>query len=102
MDRQFYRFVLILLWVCFINAAWAGWPGEARITQFARDVQAIDANGKARRASFHATIAPGSTIRTGNDSRAEVTIGDEIAIRLAANSELTLGVTPGNIDLKKG
>ncbi len=99
MDR---RFILFLLGACFANAAWAGWPGEARITQLAHDVQAIEASGKTRRVSIHATLSPGSTIRTGNDSRAELTIGDEITIRLAANTQLTLEVNPGNFDLKKG
>jgi ferric-dicitrate binding protein FerR (iron transport regulator) len=99
MDR---RFILLLLGACFVNATWAGWPGEARITQLAHDVQAIHASGQTRRVSIHATLAPGSTIRTGDDSRAEVTIGDEIAIRLAANTELRLNMKPGNFDLKKG
>lgn len=85
-----------------MNPAWAGLPGELRVTQLAHDVQAIDASGKGRRVSINSTIAPGSTIRTGNDSRVELSLGDEIAIRLAANTALTLGAKPGTFDLKEG
>ena len=102
MDRQYYRLVFILLGVLSVNPAWAGFPGELRVTQLAHDVQAIDASGKARRVSINSNIAPGSTIRTGNDSRVELSLGDEIAIRLAANTALTLGAKPGTFDLKEG
>jgi hypothetical protein len=102
MNRQFYRLTLILLGTLSVNPAWAGLPGELRVTQLAHDVQAIDASGKARHVSINTTIAPGSTIRTGNDSRVEVSLGDEIAIRLAANTALTLGAKPGTFDLKEG
>lgn len=102
MNRRIYRVVLILVGSFLVNPLWAGLPGEFRVTDLAHEVQAIDANGKARRLSINTTIAPGSTIRTGNDSRVEVSLGDEIAIRVAANTALTVGAKPGAFDLKEG
>jgi hypothetical protein len=102
MNRHSYRLTLILLGALSVNTAWAGLPGELHVTDLAHEVQAIDASGQARRLSINTTIAPGSTIRTGSDSHVEVSLGDEIAIRLAANTALVVGARPGAFDLKEG
>ena len=102
MNRRIYRVVLILLGGFLVNPIWASWPGELRVTELAHEVQAIDTSGQARRLLINTTIAPGSTIRTGSDSHVEISLGDEIAIRLAANTALTVGARPGAFDLKEG
>jgi FecR protein len=102
MDLTLYRLAVVLLGIWLADAVWAGLPADARIRQRAGDVRAIDASGKESRVFRNVMIAPGSTIRTGNDSSAEVNFGEEIVVRLAANTSLAIDSKPGTFELKQG
>jgi hypothetical protein len=102
MDLILYRLAVVLLGIWLVDAVWAGLPADARVTRRARDVRQIDASGKESRVLLYATIAPGSTIRTGKDSSAEVDLGEELVVRLGANTSLSIDSKPGTLELKNG
>jgi hypothetical protein len=102
MNLKLYRLAVVLLGISLVNAVWAGFPPDARVTRLARDVYAVDASGKKSRLLTNMTIAPGSTIQTGSDSTAEVNLGEELLVRLAANTSLAIESKPGTFELKQG
>jgi hypothetical protein len=60
--------------------------GEARITQLANDVKLLPKATPAHAAAINQTIPEGSVLRTGADSRTELTFSDGTLLRLAPNS----------------
>jgi hypothetical protein len=73
---------------------------EARVTQAIRNVQLLAVNAAPRPASVNANVRPGTAVRTGSDSRAELTFMDRTLARLGANSILSFG--EGGFDLANG
>jgi hypothetical protein len=73
---------------------------EARVTQAIHDVQLLAPNAAPRPASINGNIRPGIAVRTGSDSRAELTFTDRRLARLGANSVLSFG--EGGFDLANG
>ena len=102
MDLRFYWLGVFLLAALLVNVAWAELPPDARVTRFAHDVRSIDASGKESRVSLNMTIAPVSTIRTGDNSSAEVNLGEEVVVRLAANTSLAIDQKLDPLTLKNG
>ena len=73
---------------------------EARVTQAVHDVRLFASNSAIRRASVGDNVRPGTAVRTGSDSRAELTFADRTLARLGANSALGFG--EGEFDLANG
>ena len=69
----------------------AAGKNEARVTQAIHDVQLLAPNAAPRPASINDNIRPGTAVRTGSDSRAELTFTDRTLARLGANSVLSFG-----------
>jgi mannose-6-phosphate isomerase-like protein (cupin superfamily) len=61
---------------------------EARVTQAVHDVRRLASNSATRQASIGNNVRPGTAVRTGSDSRAELTFTDRTLARLGANSVL--------------
>ena len=73
---------------------------EARVTQAIRNVQLLAPNAAPRSASINGNVRAGTAVRTGSDSRAELTFTDRTLARLGANSVLSFG--EGGFDLPNG
>src|SRR5438093_8138599 len=73
---------------------------EARVTQSIHDVQLLAPNAAPRPASTNDNVGPGTAVRTGSDSRAELTFTDRTLARLGANSVFSFG--EGEFDLANG
>src|ERR1051325_2944963 len=74
---------------------------EARVTQAVHDVRLLASNSATRQASVGDNVRPGTALRTGSDSRAELTFTDRTLARLGANSVLGFG-EGGEFDLGNG
>jgi hypothetical protein len=59
---------------------------EARITQIVKDVRLAAGQETARAAAVNDAVGEGATIKTGNESRAELTFADRSIARVSANS----------------
>ncbi len=75
---------------------------EARVTQVVHDVRVLASNGAPRLASVNDNVRPGTAVRTGNDSRAELTFTDRTLARLGANTLFSFGERARNFDLASG
>jgi hypothetical protein len=64
---------------------------EARVTQAIHNVQLLTPNTAPRSASANDNVHPGTAVRTGSDSRAELTFTNRTLMRLGANSVLSFG-----------
>jgi hypothetical protein len=64
---------------------------EARVTQAIHNVQLVAPDAASRPASVNGNVRPGTAVRTGNDSRAELTFTNRTLMRLGANSVLSFG-----------
>ena len=73
---------------------------EAHVTQSIHDVQLLAPNAAPRPASVNNNVHPGTAVRTGSDSRAELTFTDRTLARLGANSVFSFG--EGEFDLASG
>ena len=67
---------------------------EARVTQAVRDVRLFASNAAPRLASVNDNVGQGTTVRTGGDSRAELTFTDRTLTRPGANTPLPLASIP--------
>ncbi len=75
---------------------------EARVTQAVRDVRLLASNAAPRPASVNDNVGQGTTVRTGSDSRAELTFTDRTLTRLGANTAFSLGEGARDFDLANG
>src|SRR5213080_3619590 len=77
-------------------------PGknEARVTQAIHNVQLLAPHAAPRPASVNGNVSPGTAVRTGSDSRAELIFTDRTLARLGANSVLSFD--EGVFDLANG
>jgi hypothetical protein len=73
---------------------------EARVTQAIHNVQLLAPDAAPRPASVNDNVRPRTAVRTGSDSRAELTFTDRTLARLGANSVLSFG--EGEFDLANG
>jgi mannose-6-phosphate isomerase-like protein (cupin superfamily) len=75
---------------------------EARVTQVVHNVQLLAPNAAARSASLNDDVGQGTAIRTGSDSRAELTFTDRMLTRLGANTVVSFGEEARDFDLANG
>jgi len=81
-------FAVAILPVPFTMAAG---KNEARVTQAIRNVQLLAPYAAPRPALISDNVRAGTAVRTGSDSRAELTFTDRTLARLGANSVLSFG-----------
>jgi hypothetical protein len=83
-------FVLVLVIGSTMSVLAAASNG-ARVTQAVRDVRLLASNNATRPASVGDNVRPGTAVRTGSNSRAELTFTDRTLARLGANSVFSFG-----------
>ena len=75
---------------------------QARVTEVVRDVHLLAGQSAARAAIVSDTVHEGTAVRTGTDSRAELTFSDQTLTRLGANTVFSFGVGARTYDLGSG
>jgi hypothetical protein len=75
---------------------------HARVTEVIHDVRLLNAQMAARPAAVNDPINEGSAVRTGNESRAELTFADQTITRLGANTVFSFGAAARTYDLGSG
>ncbi|HJT81077.1 MAG TPA: FecR domain-containing protein [Chthoniobacterales bacterium] len=75
---------------------------DARVTQIVRDVRVLPSRAAVRPASLNETIKHGTAVRTGSDSRAELTFYDSSLTRLGANTVFSFDQGARELNLTSG
>ena len=75
---------------------------QARVTEVVQDVHLLAGQNAARTAAINDTVNEGTAVRTGSDSRAELTFIDRTLTRLGANTVFTFGAGAHTYDLGSG
>ncbi len=75
---------------------------EARVTEVIKDVRLLASQTAPRPASLNDSVREGTAVRTGSDSRAELTFTDQSLTRLGANTVFSFGAGPRDVDLASG
>jgi len=75
---------------------------NARVTEVIRDVHLLAAKAAARPAVVNDAVNEGTAVRTGADSRAELTFADQTITRLGANTVFSFGGAARTYDLGSG
>lgn len=75
---------------------------QARVTEVIRDVRLLVAQNAARTAAVNDTVREGTAVRTGTESRAELTFTDQTLTRLGANTVFSFGAGVRTYDLGSG
>ena len=75
---------------------------EARVTQIVRDVKLLPTAGAVRPAVISDEVRDGTAVRTGVESRAELTFTDATLARLGANTIFSFNEGTRNLDLQNG
>jgi hypothetical protein len=75
---------------------------EARVTQVVKDVKILPAQAAPRPATLSDTVRGDTAIRTGVESRAELTFGDLTIARLGANTVFSFNEGSRTVDLSNG
>jgi FecR protein len=104
--RQLQLFVLVTITAClgnwFPNPANAASVNQARITRVNNHVQLLHPMSTARPASANDTVDEDTIVRTGKDSRAELTFPDQTVVRLAANTAFSFKNGTRGLNLTEG
>jgi ferric-dicitrate binding protein FerR (iron transport regulator) len=99
----FSRFGAILLFAGTITLPLFGaLKKEARVTQVIRDVRLLVSQAGPRPASLNDQVVDGTAIRTGADSRAELTFPDLTITRVGANSIFSFDRGGRSVDVESG
>lgn len=75
---------------------------DARVTQVIKDVRLLTSKTATRPASVNDTVHEGTAVKTGIDSRAELTFADQTLTRLGANTLFSFGDAAKEFDLASG
>src|SRR2546430_824256 len=93
----------ILFWaLAFVSPADAAELKAARVTQIINDVKLLPGQAAARAAIVNESIGIGTAVRTGVDSRTELTFTDLTITRLGANTVFSFNGEARQIDLGSG
>jgi len=84
------------------SAVCAAPPNEARVTRVSNYVQLLHPMSAPRRASVNDIVDEETVVRTGKDSRAELTFSDETVVRLAANTAFNFKGRTRSLNLREG
>ena len=97
--------VSVCVFACMVAAsvpASAAQLKEARVTQIVKDVKLMGAQGRQRSATVNDDVREGTAVRTGTDSRAELTFTDLTLTRLGANTIFSFNAGAREVDLAGG
>src|SRR5205807_545815 len=75
---------------------------QARVTEVVRDVHLLAGQAAPRPATVNDTVREGTAVRTGTDSRAELTFLDQTLTRLGANTVFSFGGAARTYNLGSG
>ncbi len=75
---------------------------DARVTQVISDVRVLASNSAPRPAAVNDRVVEGNAVRTGGDSRAELTFSDQSLTRIGANTVFSFGDGGKEFDLASG
>jgi hypothetical protein len=75
---------------------------EARVTQIVRDVKILPADAAARAAAVNDRVADDTGVRTGGESRSELTFADLTITRLGANTIFSFNKAGRNAQVDNG
>src|ERR1700731_2561832 len=75
---------------------------QARVTEVIHDVRLLGAQTAAHPAAVNDTVHEGTAVRTGTDSRAELTFVDQTLARLGANTVFSFGAAARTYELGSG
>src|SRR5438094_6665216 len=75
---------------------------QAHVTEVIHDVRLLAGQTAARPATVNDTVREGTAVRTGTDSRAELTFLDQTLTRLGANTVFSFGGAARTYDLGSG
>ena len=75
---------------------------DAHVTQVIRDVRLLASAAGTRPAAVNDSVKEGEAVRTGGDSRAELTFTDQTITRLGANTVFSYGQGAKEFDLSSG
>src|SRR6266851_2423790 len=96
----------ILFWVlallCLPEVAGAAELQSARVTQIINDVKLLPGQAAARAAIVNDSVGVGTAVRTGTDSRTELTFADLTITRLGANTVFSFNGEARQVDLGSG
>jgi FecR protein len=75
---------------------------EATVTQIIKEVELLPTGAAARAAALNDNVRDGTAVRTGSDSRTELTFTDQTLARLGANTIFSFNEGTRNLDLGGG
>jgi len=75
---------------------------DARVTQVTQDVQLVGIDASPRSAKVNDRVSEGTKVRTGADSRVELTFSDKTVTRLGANAVFDFRDGTRNLNLDEG
>src|SRR5215469_1427109 len=87
---------------CFPNPLSAASANEAQVTAAKNSVRLQDSKNPARRASVNDTVNEQTVVRTGSESRTELTFSDQTVVRLAARTAFDFNDGTRGLNLKEG
>ncbi len=96
------RLCLLLLILAITPAVNGAELKEARVTQVVKDMKLLPNAAAARPAAVSDQVRDGTAVRTGVESRAELTFTDSTLARLGANTIFSFTEGTRNLDLKDG
>ena len=76
--------------------------GEATVTQIIKDVQILPSGASAKPAVVNERVSGGTAVRTGTESRTELTFADATITRLGANTIFSFNQGARTLDLGGG
>ncbi len=85
-----------------VTAMFAAERKHARVTEVIRDVHLLAGQAAARPAAVNDSVNEGTAVRTGADSRAELTFADQTISRLGANTVFSFSAAARAYDLGSG
>ena len=94
--------VALLAVIASTTAVIAAEKQDARVTAIVRDVRVLPSQANSRAASLNETIRQGTGVRTGSDSRAELTFSDQSLTRLGANTVFSFDQAAKSVNLSSG
>jgi mannose-6-phosphate isomerase-like protein (cupin superfamily) len=92
----------ILVVLALAELAIAAEKKEARVTQLIKEVRLLTSKTAARPAAVNDSVREGTAVKTGSESRAELTFNDQTLSRLGANTVFSFGDEARQFDLAAG
>src|SRR3954447_21296283 len=96
------RIQFFTIMTCAVVAASAADLKEAKVTQVIQDVKLLGGRQAIRAASINDAVRQGDAVRTGQESRAELTFSDLTITRLGANTVFSFNEAGREVTLDSG